>query len=71
WRNFDDERVSSLSYDKELVRPDAYVLFYRHRNLPLNLTINEQTASPMPMDMYEDTVTMESSAMKDVRDFLQ
>ncbi|CAF1580390.1 unnamed protein product [Rotaria magnacalcarata] len=71
WRNFDDERVSSLSYDKELVRPDAYVLFYRHRNLPLNLTINAQTASPMPMDMYEDTVTMESSAMKDVRDFLQ
>ncbi|CAF3581966.1 unnamed protein product [Rotaria sp. Silwood1] len=70
WRNFDDERVSSLSYDKDLVRSDAYVLFYRHRNLPINLVINEQNSSPMSMDIYEDTVTMESSSMKDIQDLL-
>jgi len=42
WRNFDDERVSSLSNVKDLVRSDAYVLFYRHRNLPVNFSVQEQ-----------------------------
>ncbi len=42
WRQFDDERVSSLTNVKDLVRSDAYVLFYRHRNSPVTLTIKEQ-----------------------------
>lgn len=42
WRNFDDERVSSLSNVKDLIRSDAYVLFYRHRNLPVNFSVQEQ-----------------------------
>lgn len=42
WRNFDDERVSTLTNLKDLVKSDAYVLFYRHRNLPVNFTIPEQ-----------------------------
>ncbi|CAF1282003.1 unnamed protein product [Rotaria sordida] len=71
WRNFDDERVSTLSYEKDLARSDAYVLFYRHRHLPVNFVINEQNTSPTSMDIYEDTVTMESSSMKDIQDLLQ
>jgi hypothetical protein len=42
WRNFDDERVSPLANVKDLVRSDAYVLFYRHRNLPVNFVIKDQ-----------------------------
>jgi hypothetical protein len=42
WRNFDDERVSTLSNVKDLVRSDAYVLFYRHRNLSVNFSVQEQ-----------------------------
>jgi hypothetical protein len=42
WRNFDDERVSSLSNVKDLVKSDAYVLFYRHRNLSINFSVQEQ-----------------------------
>jgi len=42
WRYFDDERVSSLANVKDLVRSDAYVLFYRHRNLSINLSLQEQ-----------------------------
>lgn len=71
WRNFDDEHVSSLPYDKDLARSDAYVLFYRHRHLPVNLVIDECNPSPVSMDIYEDAVTMDVSAdMKDVQDFL-
>lgn len=66
WRNFDDEHVSSLPHDKELVRSDAYVLFYRHRNLSVDQLVNEQTSSPISMDTTnEDTVIMESSHMKE------
>ncbi|CAF4207350.1 unnamed protein product, partial [Rotaria sp. Silwood2] len=80
WRNFDDERVSSLSCDKDLVRSDAYVLFYRHRNSPINLVMNEQNTSPTSMDTYKDTITIdtykdtttiESSSMKDIQDLLR
>jgi hypothetical protein len=75
WRNFDDEHVSLLPQDKDLVRSDAYVLFYRHRHLPVNLIINEQNPSPISMDdTYEDTVPMlpmESSHMKDVNDLFK
>jgi len=72
WRNFDDEQVSSLPQDKDLVRSDAYVLFYRHRYLPVNFRFNEQKSSPIPMDTYEDTVTMESSSnMKDINDLFK
>ncbi len=42
WRQFDDERVSTLPNVKDLVRSDAYVLFYRHRNLPVNFALQEQ-----------------------------
>ncbi len=70
WRNFDDEHVSTLSQDKDLVRSDAYVLFYRHRHLPVNFQINEQNSSPISMDTYDDIVTMDSAHMKDVNDLL-
>ncbi len=75
WRNFDDEHVSSLSNDKDLVRSDAYVLFYRHRHLPVNLTLNESNSSMdtyerLYMDTSENTLTPESSNMKDVFDFV-
>lgn len=59
-----------MPYDKDLVRPDAYVLFYRHRNLPVHLNIKEPPASPTSMDTYEDTVPMESSSMKDIHEFV-
>ncbi len=42
WRQFDDERVSTLPNVKDLVRSDAYVLFYRHRNLQVNFPLQEQ-----------------------------
>jgi ubiquitin C-terminal hydrolase len=42
WRTFDDERVSALSNVKDIVRSDAYVLFYRHRHLSVNFSIQEQ-----------------------------
>ncbi|CAF3885372.1 unnamed protein product [Adineta steineri] len=42
WRNFDDERVSSLTNVKDLVRSDAYVLFYRHRSLSVDFTVQEE-----------------------------
>jgi hypothetical protein len=42
WRHFDDERVSQFSNPKDLVRSDAYVLFYRHRNLTVNFSIENQ-----------------------------
>lgn len=73
WRNFDDEHVSSLAADKELVRSDAYVLFYRHRYLPVQLLFNEQNPSPMSVDSNQssdETVVMESSNLKDVQDFM-
>ena len=50
WRNFDDEHVSSIAHDKDLVRPDAYVLFYRHRHLPVNVVINERNTSVISMN---------------------
>ena len=74
WRNFDDEHVSSLSNDKDLVRSDAYVLFYRHRHLPVEHLLNEQHSSSSPMSVdnnsYEENVILESSQMKDIADFL-
>lgn len=42
WRNFDDERVSTQSNVKDIVRSDAYVLFYRHRHLAVNFPEQEQ-----------------------------
>ena len=42
WRNFDDDRVSTLSNVKDIVRSDAYVLFYRHRHLAVNFSEQEQ-----------------------------
>ncbi|CAF0807692.1 unnamed protein product [Rotaria sordida] len=42
WRHFDDQFVSSLPNVKDLVRSDAYVLFYRHRNLSVNFALQEQ-----------------------------
>ncbi|UJR31273.1 hypothetical protein I4U23_018773 [Adineta vaga] len=42
WRQFDDTRVSSLTNVKDLIRSDAYVLFYRHRHLAVNFTVQEQ-----------------------------
>ncbi|CAF2742050.1 unnamed protein product [Rotaria sp. Silwood2] len=42
WRHFDDQFVSSLGNVKDLVRSDAYVLFYRHRNLSINFSLQEQ-----------------------------
>jgi hypothetical protein len=45
WRLFDDDRVSAFVFDKDLNQSDAYVLFYRHRCLPVNLTIHERTQS--------------------------
>ncbi|UJR15384.1 hypothetical protein I4U23_002332 [Adineta vaga] len=73
WRNFDDEHVSALSYDKDLVRSDAYVLFYRHRHLPVNFVTNESTSlsSSASMDIYEDAISMDSTEMKDIQDFLK
>jgi len=74
WRNFDDEHVSSLSVDKELVRSDAYVLFYRHRHLTVPFVFNEQNPSPMSVDSYqssEETVVMESSNLKDIQDLIR
>jgi hypothetical protein len=71
WRNFDDEHVSSLSNEKDLVRSDAYVLFYRHRYLPVDFLLHEQNQSPIYMDTYEDALTTEDSHMKDVNDFLK
>lgn len=37
WRHFDDSRVTSVLSEKDLAGPDAYVLFYRHRHLQINL----------------------------------
>jgi hypothetical protein len=71
WRNFDDEHVSLLPHDKDLVRSDAYVLFYRHRHLPVDLIVNQESSSPVSMDTYEDISTMESSHMKDIHDLLK
>jgi hypothetical protein len=71
WRNFDDEHVSSLTNEKDLVRSDAYVLFYRHRHLPVDFLLHEQNQSPVYMDTYEDALTTEDSHMKDVNDFLK
>lgn len=45
WRQFDDDRVTAFGHDKDLIRPDAYVLFYRHRHLPVNLRLEEQIIS--------------------------
>ena len=76
WRNFDDEHVSSLSQDKDLVRSDAYVLFYRHRHLPVpanfSLDHQQQQSEPSPvfMDTYEDIQTPDSSTMQDIIDFV-
>jgi hypothetical protein len=42
WRTFDDERVSTLPNVKDIVRSDAYVLFYRNRHLSVNISIQEQ-----------------------------
>lgn len=65
--------MSSLAADKELVRSDAYVLFYRHRYLPVQLLFNEQNPSPMSVDSNQssdETVVMESSNLKDVQDLM-
>lgn len=71
WRNFDDEHVSALSQDKDLVRSDAYVLFYRHRHLPVELLLDQpDEPSPVFMDTYEDIQTPESSHMKDIADLV-
>ncbi|CAF1407064.1 unnamed protein product [Rotaria sp. Silwood1] len=42
WRHFDDQYVSTLGNVKDLVRSDAYVLFYRHRHLSINFPLQEQ-----------------------------
>lgn len=42
WRLFDDQHVSTLSNVKDVVRSDAYVLFYRHRNLSVQFPLEEQ-----------------------------
>ena len=42
WRHFDDDRVTTLSNVKDIVRSDAYVLFYRHRHLAVNFSLQEQ-----------------------------
>jgi hypothetical protein len=69
--------VSSLSNDKDLVRSDAYVLFYRHRYLPLDPVdpcvneLTQQNTTPVSMDIYEDAVTMESTQMGDIIDLLK
>lgn len=57
WRNFDDEHVSTLPSDKDIVRSDAYVLFYRQRNSTVDLfpcESNSSMQSPASMDISDD-----------------
>lgn len=42
WRIFDDQHVSQLGSTKDLVKSDAYVLFYRHRHSSVNFSSIEQ-----------------------------
>ena len=75
WRNFDDEHVSLLSHDKDLVRPDAYVLFYRHRHLTVELGLDDAVPSvnttSAPMDVSEDSTSMDTAGFDDVIDFFK
>ncbi|CAF2397076.1 unnamed protein product [Rotaria sp. Silwood2] len=70
WINFDDECVSSLPYDNDVVQSDDDNCFNHHRHLSSNILTNEKRASSILMDKCEDTVTMESSCMEDVQDIL-
>lgn len=50
WRQFDDSRVTTVHSENDLNRSDAYVLFYRHRHLNVDLPttkseINERNQS--------------------------
>jgi len=50
WRHFDDSHVTTVHLENDLNRSDAYVLFYRHRRLNIDLPtpkpeINEQNQS--------------------------
>lgn len=53
WRHFDDSRVTTVYSERDLIRSDAYVLFYRHRHLSVDFpattttTTNEQNQSNM------------------------
>lgn len=42
WRTFNDQRVTQLASAKDLLRSDAYVLFYRHRQLSVDFSFTEQ-----------------------------
>jgi hypothetical protein len=69
WRNFDDERVTLLSPEHELVRPEAYVLFYRNRTLPVHFNVPEPLITsivlpPTSIDIHDE------STMDDVKDLL-
>ena len=81
WRNFDDEYVTSLASEKELNRPDAYVLFYRHRNLPIQLNLPTPPPQPpavtttttstfTPLDTFDEPISMETNTLDDIRDLL-
>ncbi|CAF0764881.1 unnamed protein product [Didymodactylos carnosus] len=54
WRNFDDEQVSTLPENKDLVRSDAYVLFYRHRY--------QTVTYPQFLEQQQNSVVIDSTA---------
>ena len=80
WRNCDDEYVTSLANEKELNRPDAYVLFYRHRHSPIHLNLPTPPSQPAPTttatttfnphDTFEEPISMETNTLDDIRDLL-
>jgi hypothetical protein len=73
WRHFDDEHVSSLSNDKDLVRPDAYVLFYRHRYSSFNHIVHDPVPSAntyVSTEIYTDSINMDSASIDDIHDLL-
>ena len=73
WRNFDDEYVTSVINDKDLVKSDGYVLFYRHRTLTVNIPDSESTPtmkSPMLMDIDDHASSIRSAHFDDVQDLM-
>ena len=52
WRYFDDQHVSTLKNIKDIVQPDAYVLFYRHRNLSVNFPIPKRSLLALSEPIY-------------------
>jgi len=80
WRNFDDERVSNLGNEKDLNRPDAYVLFYRHRHLSIDFNLptppaaqpltTTTTTNVTSKQFFEEPISMETNTLDDIRDLI-